>query len=202
MGKSTVKTIVFSALLALLANGATAQTFEEVLGAAQSAVGDIGKYQQALQNPDARMQYALVQQMLKHQDPAIQRIAKEHALFSTNPVMREAAIKAILDSGATLRIQLAGAGESYKHIGEWVIRTGGTFVDKRGQVLVKANEAKSDACWGTRNSCVFQQVGTSLQYTPGSYITSVLNLGNDGVLRGTLSYSTTENLQVQIDLKE
>ena len=113
-----MKTIVFSAVLTALASGAFAQSFEEVLGAAQTAVGDIGKYQQALQNPDTRMQYALVQQMLKHQDPAIQRIAKEHALFSTNPVMREAAIKAILDSGATLRIQLAGTGKSYTSIGK------------------------------------------------------------------------------------
>ena len=193
---------MFGAAIATLASGAFAQSFEEVLSAAQSAVGDIGKYQQALQNPDTRLQYALVQQMLKHQDPAIQRIAKEHALFSTNPVMREAAIKAILDSGATLRIQLAGTESTYTNIGKWAIGTGGTFVENRGQVLIQVDEAKSGACWGTRNSCVFRQVGTSLQYTPGGYITSVLNLGNDGILRGTLSYSTSENLQVQIDLKE
>ena len=164
-----MKTFVFSAVLAILATESHGQSFEEVLGAAQTAVGDIGKYQQALQNPDVRLQYALVQQMLKHQDPAIQRIAKEHALFSTNPVMREAAIKAILDSGATIRLQLAGSGsgDSYSNIGKWVIGQGGTFLENRGQVLIKAGEAKSDACWGGRN-CTFRQVGTSLQYRPMS----------------------------------
>lgn len=184
------------------------RSFEDVMSAAQNAVGDIAKYQQALQNPDPRLQYALVQEMLKLSDPALQRIAKEHALFSTNPVMREAAIKAILDSGATLRLELAGTGETYEQVTNWLTANGGTFLEKRGEILIKAPEATSDACWGNANHCVFRQVGTTLQYNPyypGNYVNqimSVMNLGNDGVLRGTLSYKNSEVVQVQIDLKQ
>lgn len=204
----SAKLSVLSAVCAAFTGLAHAQSFEEVLSAAQGSVGDIEKYQQALQNPDARLQYALVQQMLKLEDPALQRIAKEHALFSTNPVMREAAVKAILDSGATLRIQLAGTGEAYEKISDWVIKNGGTFVNKRGEILVKASDAVNDACWGTERHCVFRQVGTTLQYNPyypGNYtnlINMTTNLGNDGVLRGTMSHENKEVVQVQIDLKE
>ncbi len=199
---------LLSAVAALFTSAATGQTFEEVMSAAQGSVGDIEKYQQALQNPDQRLQYALVQQMLKLKDPALQRIAKEHALFSTNPVMREAAIKAILDSGATLRIQLAGTGETYEKIGDWVLKSGGTFINKRGELLVKASDVVNDACWGNEKHCVFRQVGTTLQfnpYYPGNYTNQInltTNLGNDGVLRGTLTHAGSEVVQVQIDLKE
>ncbi|NVO58201.1 hypothetical protein HW561_20620 [Rhodobacteraceae bacterium B1Z28] len=177
------------------------------MGRAQGAVGDISKYQQALQNPDLRLQYALVQEMLKLQDPALQRLAKEHALFSTNPVMREAAIKAILDSGATLRIQVAGEQEKYVYVSKWASGLGGTFVQNRGEVLVVVPPAVNDACWGDKDRCIFRQVGSTLQYNPHivnlSYLPRfVLTLGNDGVLRGTASNPTGETLQAQIDLKE
>lgn len=194
--------------LALCAGTAQAQSFEDILGRAQSAVGDIGKYQEALQNPDLRLQYAFVQEMLKLQDPALQRLAKEHALFSSNPVMREAAIKAILDSRAMLRIQIAGTEGTYDNVAKWVTSNGGTFVSNRGELLVRANEPVTDSCWGTDRHCVFRQVGSTVQYNPyypGNYtnnITAILNLGNDGVLRGTLSHNGAETLQVQVDLKE
>jgi hypothetical protein len=180
----------------------SAQSFDEVVSAAQGAVGDMAKYQEALQNPDQRFQYAMIQQMLKLPDPALQRIAKEHALFSTNPVMRQAAIKAILDSGATLRIQFAGVEEGTTNIRNFILRSGGTYSTGKGAVLITVPAAVSDACWGNANACFFKQVGNSLQYTPGGYITSVMDLGNDGILRGTVSYGQDETMQIQIDLKE
>lgn len=197
-----LRTFVLSGFFAL--NGALghAQTFEEIFSAAEAQVGDMTKFQQALQNPDQRMQYALVQQMLKHPDPALQRIAKEHSLFSTNPVMREAAIKAILDAKSTLRIQVKGSTESTAQIASFVTRAGGTYQSNEGMMLWEVPEAQDEDCWGTRNSCVFRQVGNSLQFNPGGYITSVLTLGNDGVMRGNLTYNNTEFVAVQIDLKE
>lgn len=199
---------IFAAFFAGIATMGATQSFEEVMSAAESQVGDIGKYQQALQNPDQRMQYALVQQMLKVSDPALQRIAKEHALFSTNPVMREAAIKAILDSGATLRIQLAGDKASAAKIADFAAANGGTYLEKQGQILFTVPAPINDECWGNEKHCVFRQVGNSVQfnpYYPGNYtkhITSVLNLSPDGVLRGSMSHQNSEFVQVQIDLKE
>lgn len=194
--------------LSFTATSALAQSFEDVLAAAQNDVGEMSKYQQALQNPDPRLQYALVQQMLKLEDPAIQRIAKDHALFSTNPVMREAAIKAILDSGATLRLQVAGEGKEYGNVASWFSTVGGTFINNQGGMLYKVPGAVSSECWGNEQHCVFRQVGNAIQfnpYFPGNYVNNIngyLTLGNDGVMRGTLSYKNSEVLQVQIDLKE
>jgi len=178
----------------------SAQSFEEIVAKASDQVGEIGKYQEALQNPDQRFQYALIQQMLKLPDPALQRIAKEHALFSTNPVMREAAIKAILDSGTTLRMQIAATSEKPSKLAAWVTSNGGTFIDGRGEILWIVPAPKDDDCWGQRD-CVFRQVGNSVQFNAG-YTNVTMSLGNDGVLRGNLSYSNQEFAQVQVDLKE
>ena len=197
---------IAAAAMVLAGTLATAQSFEDVMAAAEAQVGDIGKFQQALQNPDPRMQYALVQQMLAHTDPALQRIAKEHALFSTNPVMREAAIKAILDSGATLHMQIAAERDTVPGITEFVMRNGGTYPANQGQLLFPVPPVKAADCWGDQHKCILRQVGNTLQFTPHfsnrGPLSAVLNLGNDGVLRGTLSYNNAEFAQVQVDLKE
>ena len=141
-----MRVLLFASLFA--GTMASAQSFEETIATAQQQAGDLTRYQQALQNPDQRMQYALVQQMLVHPDPAIQRIAKEHALFSTNPVMREAAIKAILDSGTTLRFQVAVTSERFNGVADWLKDVGGVFDGSRGEALIVAPPAIDNDCWG------------------------------------------------------
>jgi hypothetical protein len=201
-----MKAPIFAAIMSMLATTGGAQSFEDIVANAEKQVADIAKYQQALQNPDQRMQYALVQQMLKLDDPALQRIAKEHALFSTNPVMREASIKAILDSGPNLRIQLAGDRSAATNIAAWVTDNGGTYLETQGQVLYRVLSPRSADCWGVEGSCYIRQVGTAVQLTPSfpnrRKLSAVLNLGNDGILRGTMNYNDSEFVQVQIDLKE
>lgn len=197
-------TLCLIANMGLIANMAAAQSFEDTVAAAQQQAGDLSRYQQALQNPDQRMQYALVQQMLAHPDPGIQRIAKEHALFSTNSVMREAAIKAILDAGSTLRVQVAVTSKEFAGVAAWMEAVGGVFDANRGEALIVAPAAVDNDCWGTSRTCIFKQVGSTLQYNHSS-VRVVMNLGNDGILRGTLTFkwNTTINTgQVQIDLKQ
>jgi hypothetical protein len=201
-----MKKMLCAFVMMFAAHGAGAQSFDEVFSKAQTAVGEIGKFQQALQNPDLRLQYTMVQEMLKHPDPAIQRLAKEHALFSTNPVMREAAVKAILDSGATLRVQIAGTSGDFENTQNWVRYFGGTFVETRGEALIPVPTAVNDSCWGTTDRCIFRQVSSTIQYNPyipnwRNPLRAVLNLGNDGILRGFFTDSS-DTLQVQIDLKE
>lgn len=191
----------FTIIVFITASAAHAQSFEEVIANAQGQVGEIGKYQEALQNPDQRFQYALVQQMLKLPDPALQRIAKEHALFSTNPVMREAAIKSIFDSGETLRMQIAVTSEEPTKLPQWIVQNGGTSANGRGEVMWTVPQAQDDDCWSPNKTCMFKQVGNSIQFNHG-YTNATLTLGNDGVLRGNVSYSNQEFGQMQIDLKE
>ena len=51
--------VAMAAMLA--AGGAAAQTFEETVAAAQAAVGDIARYQEALQNPDTTRMFTIDQ---------------------------------------------------------------------------------------------------------------------------------------------
>ena len=136
-------------------------------------------------------------------DPALQRIAKDHALFSTNPVIREAAIKAILGSGATLRMQVSSNGQA-STIMEWLYRAGGSHDGTNGNVLIKVGGPLAPYCWGSRSTCQFRHVGTSVQYeslVANMPVRGVLQLGNDGALRGVLNYRG-ESANAMIDLKE
>ncbi|MEM8651748.1 MAG: HEAT repeat domain-containing protein [Pseudomonadota bacterium] len=99
---------------------AQSSSFDDFQRKVNEGVAEIAKYQQVLQNPDVRVQYQAVQYMLKSNDPALQRIAKEHALFSTNPVMRGSAIKAILDSGQNLRLVVTSTGEKSADVFRWL----------------------------------------------------------------------------------
>ncbi|MEL6689057.1 MAG: hypothetical protein AAFP28_01955 [Pseudomonadota bacterium] len=200
--------LALTAAAFLWTSTATAQqTFEQTVAAAQAAVGDIARYQEALQNPDPRFQYAMVQQMLKLPDPALQRIAKEHALFSTNPVMREAAIKAIFDSGTLLRIQLAGTADAYPDFTDFVKSNGGFFQNKSGEFLMRVPAALGNDCWGKDNKCILRQVGNTIQFNRFSGYANEANgtatLGNDGIMRGAISMKRgKETIQMQIDLKQ
>lgn len=194
----------FIFFLVLGATTASAQSFDELFSAAQQQAGELSKYQEALQNPDLRMQYSLVQNMLGHSDPGVQRIAKEHALFSTNPLMREAGIKAIMDSASTLRMQIAVTSETANGIESWLINNGGVLSNGRGEVLLVVPPPIDNDCWGTRDKCSYKQVSNSLQYN-APRISVVMTLSNDGIMRGNLTFaqnSQRESAQVQVDLKE
>ena len=67
--------------------------------------------------------------------------------------------------------------------------------------------ALKDDCWGARNSCVFRQVGTTIQFRRFVGYTNetngVLTLGSDGVMRGSMTTKRdNETIQMQIDLKQ
>lgn len=203
--RSLTKLAIAALATTAAATAATAQqkTFEDVESSVKAQVAEIERFQLLLQNPDARAQYAAVEQMLALEDPALQRIAKEHALFSSNPAIREVAIKAILDSGPTLRMQVATQGDATQTL-EWLYRAGGSHDGTSGTVLVQVREPVAEDCWGKTNWCQFRHVGDSLQFSsavPNMPVRGVLALESDGVLRGILNYQG-ERAIASIDLKE
>lgn len=198
---------VMAALSFAFCNLSYAQSgsFEEFQRKVNQGVAEIAKYQEILQNPDARVQYQAVQYMLKTKDPALQRIAKEHALFSTNPVLRNSAIKSILDSGQNVRLVVTSTGEKSVDVLAWIARVGGSHDGTTGSVIFKVGAAREN-CWIhysdrcrfrlAGNSVMFQNHGNSQDRAQAS-----LNLGNDGVLRGVI-FTPKGEAMLSIDLKE
>ncbi len=188
---------------------AQSSSFDDFQRKVNEGVAEIAKYQQVLQNPDVRVQYQAVQYMLKSNDPALQRIAKEHALFSTNPVMRGSAIKAILDSGQNLRLVVTSTGEKSADVFRWLARVGGTSDGRTGSVIFAVGKPIGNGnCWqhyGER--CRFKLAGNSILFqnhgNAGDQAQASMSLGNDGVLRGTIATSRQAGTaNVSIDLKE
>lgn len=184
---------------------AQTQSFEEFQRKVNEGVAEIAKYQEVLQNPDVRVQYQAVQYMLKSKDPALQRIAKEHALFSTNPVLRNSAIKAILDSGQNVRLVITSTGDKSVDTLDWLKRVGGTHDGNTGSIIFKVGEAREN-CWIQHNDkCHFRLAGNSVRFNhdgnTGYRAQSSLDLGNDGILRGMI-FTRNGEARLSIDLKE
>lgn len=195
--------------LVLSAKGAAAQssmTIEEFTAKVNEGAARIAQFQQVLQNPDARVQYEAVKLMLASKDPALVRIAKEHALFSTNPVLRNAAIGAIFDAGGVIRLQLTATDEKSADVMRWARVWEGATSGNTGNVMFSIGK-KSDDCWlrGDSSNCMLWVSGTTVKFyvsfnSPGKG-QAALQLGADGVLRGPI-HTSGGSAQVAIDLKE
>ncbi len=202
--------LVFGAFLAMGVGAATAQSSTELdqfRAKVQEGASRIAQYQQILQNPDMRIQYEAVTLMLKSKDPALVRIAKEHALFSTNPVLRASAVEAIFNAGGTLRIEVTARGDNWKGVLDWVANVGGAHDGRIGNFVFPLGK-KDGECWRQFNNkkyCQLQVAGTSVQYAhrynAGDNSQASLKLGPDGVLRGVM-FSNNGSATVSIDLKE
>lgn len=204
---NAVRLAIAASIFFMFCNFSFAQTtsFEEFQRKVNEGVAEIAKYQEVLQNPDVRVQYQAVQYMLKTNDPALQRIAKEHALFSTNPVLRNSAIKAIFDSGQNVRLVITSTGEKSVDTLGWLQRVGGTHDGNTGSIIFKVGEAREN-CWiQYRDKCHFQLAGNSVRFNhegnSGYGAQSSLDLGNDGVLRGMI-FTRKGEARLSIDLKE
>ncbi len=189
------------------ASGQTAQDFNDFQAKVTEGAARIAQYQQVLQNPDVRVQYEAVRLLLKSKDPALVRIAKEHALFSTNPVLRNAAILSIFEAGGNLRIEVAANDEAGVKALDWLRAVGGSHDGRKGSAVLTLG-AKDGECWKVVGSkdCSLRVSGTHVQFNFNSAYQrqqgqSAMELGPDGVLRGRL-FTREGQADASIDLKE
>lgn len=209
-----LKTGGVAAILSIgILNGATPaqaqsdMTLEEFQAQVMAGANRIAQYQQTLQNPDPRVQYEAVRLLLKSKDPALVRIAKEHALFSTNPVLRNSAILAIFEAGGNLRIEVTATDDQSASVLNWVSSVGGTHDGRVGNFIFPIGKM-TEECWMDvryDTTCQLRVSGTTVQfYYHGNSNTksqAALTLGADGVLRGQLLFAG-QSANAAIDLKE
>jgi hypothetical protein len=207
--RSGLSVLFFGLTVLAMPMSATAQTeqsIEEFQAQVMAGANRIAQYQQTLQNPDPRVQYEAVRLLLKSKDPALVRIAKEHALFSTNPVLRNSAILAIFEAGGNLRLEVSANSENSAPVLNWVAAIGGTHDGRIGNIIFPIGSMKDD-CWMhvSINACQLRVSGTTVQFKQhGNSATAAqasLTLGPDGVLRGVI-FAQDGSATAAIDLKE
>lgn len=212
--RKTLKKGFFGAFFSILTAGAPApllaqsdMTLEDFQAQVMAGANRIAQYQQTLQNPDPRVQYEAVRLLLKSKDPALVRIAKEHALFSTNPVLRNSAILAIFEAGGNLRIEVTATDEKSAAVLQWISSVGGTHDGRVGNFIFPIGRM-TEECWMDArydSTCQLRVSGTTVQFyyhgNSSSKAQAALTLGADGVLRGKI-LAVEANADAAIDLKE
>lgn len=198
--------IVAGGLMLAMPSLAHSQSISEMVQTSQQQSAEIQQLMAALQTSDQVTQFKLVEALLAHEDKALVRIGREHALFSTNPVMQNVAIISTFTKNDYVRLTLSQPQS--KTALTWVEHIGGTQDGTIGSVVLPTGEFDGN-CWVAHfKSCRFAMVGTTVTF--GYYANggqseqraqSVMQLGTDGVLRG-LILSSSGSATVEIDLKE
>ncbi len=202
------RTIVFALLLVLIpATLSHAQSVSEILNKADEKAEEINRVLKALQNSDKNTQYALVEALLKEKDKALLRVGREHALFSTNPVLQNMAIESVFNTNPQVRLVLT-EGDSPEAL-RWVEYVGGVSDGRSGMVMLETG-THNGSCWlqPIFGNCRFTVLGNTVQFANqangGQAVMRAqasLTLGPDGVLDG-LILSSSGRARVSIDLKE
>lgn len=136
MGDDQVKRFFGAVAALLLAMGAAqAQSIsvEDLRAQVDERVGEMNGYQELLSDPNPARAIAAMEIMMGSGDATLQRMAVEFGIFSTNPSVRAAALKAYLDAKPTLTVFVT-LGEAFEEdqrswVQGQINRLGGTAGD-------------------------------------------------------------------------
>ncbi len=197
------------ALLGLGPVASDAQSVDDVLANSEQKSEKIRQVLQALQDGDQITQYALVEALLKEEDKALRRIGREHALFSTNPVLQNMAIESVFATNAQVRIVISNPAKP-EALG-WIEAAGGAQDGQTGFVMMPVGTVDAaSSCWMDPifSRCRFTIIGNTVQFgfyaNGGQAINraqAALTLQPDGQLRGAF-VSGLGPAVMSIDLKE
>jgi hypothetical protein len=103
---------------------------EELRAQIDQRVGETNEYQALLTDPNPARAIAAMEIMMGSGDASLQRMAVEFGIFSTNPSVRAAALKAYLDARPTLSVFMT-IGEAFEpnqrnYVHNLINRLGGT----------------------------------------------------------------------------
>ncbi|MEP4990079.1 MAG: hypothetical protein ABJV68_20665 [Paracoccaceae bacterium] len=196
-------------LFAMLPMTVNAQSVDEILDDANAQAEKIQNVLKVLQNGDQVTQFSLVEALLKNSNKALRRIGREHALFSTNPVLQNMAVESVFTENSQVRMVLENP--SQPEVLKWLEVYGGAQDGQSGFVMMPVgNYDTAASCWADPvfKGCRFTVLGNSVQFrmfaNGGQAInraSAALTLQPDGWLRGSFTSGYGPG-QLSIDLKE
>lgn len=208
-GLSIISTMLAALMVVGFPVSLSAQSVDDVLAEAGAKSEKIQQVLRTLQSSDQVTQYALVEALLKGEDKALKRIGREHALFSTNPVLQNMAVESVFVNNPQVRLVMTNpsSAEALK----WLEVYGGAQDGQSGFVMMSVGKYDPEsACWADPvfRGCRFTIIGSSLQFrmfaNGGQAInraSAAMSLQTDGQMRGVFTSGFGE-AQLEIDLKE
>jgi hypothetical protein len=188
------------AALAILATSpASAQvSLDEIESQLEAGASDLDRVDELLAAEDANRRIAAMEMLLKSGNPLFIRRAQQVGLLSSDPDMQLAALKATLDGGGPLRLEVDLSKLEDDALTDWTDFLGdyGTVsVDGTAGVIVfdvagYSDDLKCHVLTDANNYCFAHISGNNVAFVieHWSRTRGVARLGPDGALSGELGY--------------
>lgn len=123
MFKSIFRFLLVAFTCSFVASAASGQTsIDDIEAALGGKTDELARVDAILSSADADTRIAGMQLLLESGNPTFVRRAKEVGLFSSDPSMRDMALKSVLDAGGALTFELNTSGLNKDQMEEWLDR--------------------------------------------------------------------------------
>jgi len=198
---------IFLTLLSLISpTFALAQTsLDDITSQLESQKSELDEVDALLADPDKNRRIAAMELLLKSGNPVFVSRAKEVGLFSSDPEMQAAALKAIFDAGGPFRlvVDYSGVADKDSGIKEWLSRRGNwDDTAKTGVFLFTTQPYDPEKkCWRFPDdwSCAIALSGLTVSLPDWSRAEGIFELSSDGTLSG--NFRTTSGNGVSLPAK-
>lgn len=189
-----MRSFVAGAVLAfVLATPAAAQTsLADIKAKLAGKTSELAEVDAMLAAPDKNSRVAAMELLLASGNPVFVQRAKEVGLFSSDPEMQSAALRAIFDAGGPFRVllDLTTAKEDQTGARTWLSNYQGAW-DSDGKVgsytFSTRPYSEGKKCWQflSGSNCAFTITGTSVSLGDWSNVAGTLTLDSAGSLTGS-----------------
>lgn len=196
------KLIAVSLLAACFSSAHAQSSIDDIEAALGGKADEMARVDAILADADANARIAGMELLLKSGNPVFVRRAKEAGLLSSDPSMREAALKATLDAGGALTFELDTSALSDEHLERWLDELadqGPVAADKSKITLtfqIGPYENKAN-CYVILNSnkCFLTRDGSSVALTWWFYndMQGRVSLDSEAQLVGELTFAENNN---------
>ena len=173
------------------------KSIDDIEAALGGAVGELQRVDEILASPDANRRLAGMELLLGSGNPTFVRRAKEVGLFSSDPYLRSAALKAVLDGGGAMTFELDTSGLADDIRSYWVRKLSGegAIAPDGSRITLTFNLGEFDAknnCYLVLNgkNCMLVLEGENVAITWAfyRYMQGLVRLSEAGELVGTLTF--------------
>jgi hypothetical protein len=202
MRRATFVTAAFACLMLAASDGSAQVSLDEIEEAVGGRLGDYERVEQLLGHPDRNRAMAAMELLLASGDPTYVRMAREFGLYSSDPNVRQLALRAVLDAGGAFRLVIDPPSENSTDTRRAASAFGGSVSDE-GRVSIpfqvkSGGFNQTESCWSDmRGSCTLRATGSTVHLTSWRQsnvtLTGEFSLDDSGTLVGHILANSQGN---------
>lgn len=198
MLRQTLRAAAYAAFCSAVPLTAVAQSMSasDIRARVDAKVGAVNEYQELLNDPDPVRSMAAMEVMLDSRDPALMRMALDYGVYSPNPQVQFAALKAFFDSGPVIRVIVDGSSvNDQDYLARSFRELGGSVDDRKiGHASLHVGAySPSYACYlfaSSNNACLVRVSELGVEIRPWRNAWYPLRLNDRGELVGAIGAFT------------